>query len=820
MIKKRWLLLILFILIISSVMILGSNEEKTKEYDPLTQKITIKNKSNDLLETDLTLKTSLNHKVIYGKNRTVAEIHLYAYEKMKDFWGEIELYENDGFFSSPIDRPVYFKKKIINEIAVPTYSNICNPYIMANESVTSNCTQIENGTTIREEITWEDIDTKKIIKKGDNFTFGIITDVLSGDDVEWVPTFNNIRIPEWAVWQDSWNDGLVAYFDFNSTNFADRVLIDRSGVSPNLTSTLFSVNKGNWTNNGKIGEAFNFTVSEYFQSIEMININGTQNRSVFCWVNTTTTNSFGLISWGDNVNNQESTLGFRNSAPAGVTWEGFNVDVLTDIATPKGLWSFIGYTISEVTPHINANITLYSNATSVNSEIENMNTALSVLEIGRREVSPSWEADGFIDECGIWNRTLSESEISAIYDNHAGSTHRITDSQNPVVIINDPKNITYNGTEINFNITSNDNILVNSCWYSINEGVDNITIFNTSLSEFYTINLSMSIGSKNAFFYCNDTSNNINNTENVVFFVNPINPNLTINSPINSTEDTTPELNITFQTPFSGSSFSYCYFNVTTLGGGVQITDTEIVNCSNITMTSLSSNTYILNVWINDTYNNVNFTNDTFTISSASPPTGGGGGGGGGATVIIGDTETQWDMRTETGASSYQLNMIQGTSKVRTLVFENLGDTQRDIDISCDGNLCQHVDLETSSLTLPVAQGVPVAVDVTIDIPEGFERGDYIFNILAKDEQGREDTLTFEINLETFNFIIGIGAKLTSSKQIGDIKIPYIVLLFFITILSILLWLFLVFRPLKIAGGTGIAIILGTLTGLVIIGFI
>lgn len=97
-------------------------------------------------------------------------------------------------------------------------------------------------------------------------------------------------------------------------------------------------------------------------------------------------------------------------------------------------------------------------------------------------------------------------------------------------------------------------------------------------------------------------------------------PTLVINRPLIIEQNNTFPVNIT-TSDFSG--LSYCYFNITQ-GTTVITANTQIVNCTNTTTTVVGIGNYRINVFANDTSNNVNWTyrnfqvNDEITINDIS----------------------------------------------------------------------------------------------------------------------------------------------------------------------------------------------------------
>jgi len=188
--------------------------------------------------------------------------------------------------------------------------------------------------------------------------------------------------------------------------------------------------------------------------------------------------------------------------------------------------------------HINA--TLYIDGIYDNSSGTDPSDSLAHsgnLKIGKSLDTRDFE--GEIDEVAIWNRSLSTLEIADLYNltaqkyywqvnvtdtlgnTNSSGVYEFTlgiDSTPPQINITSPLNTTYTTNSINFNISSNEALSL--CEFTINNWVTNYTMtLNSSNTGANYTNSTMSQGSHIAKFWCNDTSNNINNTESVTFFI-------------------------------------------------------------------------------------------------------------------------------------------------------------------------------------------------------------------------------------------------------------------------------------------------------------
>ena len=185
----------------------------------------------------------------------------------------------------------------------------------------------------------------------------------------------------------------------------------------------------------------------------------------------------------------------------------------------------------------------------------------------------------------------------------------IKDTTKPNVIIDSPINSTYNSSTIIFNLTVTDNVEVSSCWFNLNDN-DNISMTNASNIYTYT-NSSIKDGQYIANFFCNDTSGNLNNTENVTFTIDTTAPNINTLFPTNIIYNVTQtQLNYTV----SDLHLDSCWYSI-----DLGVTNNSITCGTNITglTSSEGSNTWI--VYVNDTVGNINSSSVTFTIDTTAP---------------------------------------------------------------------------------------------------------------------------------------------------------------------------------------------------------
>ncbi len=202
------------------------------------------------------------------------------------------------------------------------------------------------------------------------------------------------------------------------------------------------------------------------------------------------------------------------------------------------------------------------------------------------------------------NDTLNnqESEIMLV------NVTVVADIIPPEIVIEYPTNTTYSQQSTDINYTATDDIALSFCWYSNDSG--GINSSTQPCGTNWTINYSD--GGHNVIVYANDTTNNINST-NVSFFIDSINPLITITSPTNNSNNSDSGLDIEYN--FVEINADKCWW--TNDSNPVNIT---LASCgTNITTVTWAEGEHNVTIYINDTANNINSTIIFFNTDSIFP---------------------------------------------------------------------------------------------------------------------------------------------------------------------------------------------------------
>ena len=415
---------------------------------------------------------------------------------------------------------------------------------------------------------------------------------------------------KWTTWQESLNAGLMAYWSLDETS--------GTNIEDSIDNYDLTTNSSNWTA-GRIDNGLEFNSTGYRAWNDTFLDANQTDLSFSFWFkvpidfNNTAPVDMSLFDKSDqfNVNHIRAIL----ESGAGVLRVSLEGE---DIESPS-LGSNYTNLVAGTWYHTviiwdgGSNVSLYVNG-QLNQTADytgklNTTTLDYDFAIGGSFRSGN-EFNGTIDEFGVWNRPLTISEITGLYNDGEGIA---IDTTPPNLTINTPTNTTFTTNSIDFNVTALDSIRINSCWVSIDAGVTNLTLLNTTNNDDYNAtNTTVPDGGYQAQFWCNDSINNINNTETQDFLVNTIPPDIEIKFPTNNTNTTDTVLNVNYTR--SDTNLDSCWFSNDSYS-----TNTTLASCVNITTVTWIEGQHNVTVWANDSANNVNRSDVRFTIDTINP---------------------------------------------------------------------------------------------------------------------------------------------------------------------------------------------------------
>jgi hypothetical protein len=253
--------------------------------------------------------------------------------------------------------------------------------------------------------------------------------------------------PWYGLASSSLDSGLVAYYNGSTPN-------DVTGLNNGSFVGQAYVQQG-----GKFGYTYQFNITSDYMTVPTNAKAGLlpiRPFSVSMWVNNTAwkTTGSGTALIG-NANGGTGGYGFRfptSASQMDVVW--YNIEANSKYVNPV----FANQTWYQVAFVANSSgIYYYRNGVRVNFSTSTANASNSVnnLQIGKINIADSDSPVGQIDEIGIWNRSLSDAEISNLYNGGTGTYYQLNNfsaitflNQSPsdvtsINVIGNPLNISY-----------------------------------------------------------------------------------------------------------------------------------------------------------------------------------------------------------------------------------------------------------------------------------------------------------------------------------------------------------------------------------------
>jgi hypothetical protein len=260
-------------------------------------------------------------------------------------------------------------------------------------------------------------------------------------------------------------NGLVGWWPFNG-NVNDE---SGNGNNGNVNGASLTTDRFGNSNAAYIFDG----VNDYIECTD-IGISGSLSRSVSFWAKTTSIDAMGLVNWGGNnsfPNNGKRFSCSFNYATQGITIGGGDcaLTYAANVSNSNNQWSYYTFvmntssTLNQVQVYQNG--TLLSNITHSYYPNTNLNTLTgTLLQFGRINYPPiNFDYyKGQLDDIGIWNRALTQQEVSDLYNgNICYQTITVSDTLLINMGITGFNPVTYNNTIKIFPNPTNDHITIN-----------------------------------------------------------------------------------------------------------------------------------------------------------------------------------------------------------------------------------------------------------------------------------------------------------------------------------------------------------------------
>jgi hypothetical protein len=549
---------------------------------------------SDLGSVELKSHKSINEvlPIAPGENKIVMYYDFNFTELYENGLGEVEFINMTSGKNIEKDYNFVIWDRIYEE--KNNYSKKCNVQLNG----TKVCNNVLTGTYIEETYGWIKLDNINIPKG--KVRIGLATDVNIGDKIDGIWTIAGQKIEKHAVWTASLNVGLISFWKLNQTS-GD--VLDSLGIN-------------NGTNNGAvrgvpgiINNSFDFEAggSTWVTVSHDDSLNITDAITINAWVNpesTPTTEAPRILDKGDNAGNyvfyysSNGTIFGTNNVLSNASGNG---------TVSNDNWHMLSVTYNETL------LAFYVDGVSVKNDTT-YTTAFATdalaLTIGER-LSHDRPWDGELDEIGLWNRTLTPSEISQLWNGGAAITY--TDIFIPTVTLNYPPNgSSINQSLIKFNCSAeilSGETLTNISLYTNESGTweaKNITTGLSGNSTIQTWNRTLADG--NYIYSCEACASNNecsfalnNNTFTIDFSF----PTISVENPTGILDYNIIGSNETLNVTFTDLSLDTCWFDY----NGTNITiEGCLSNIKNSTNFILEDDNFNMTIYANDSTGNINST--------------------------------------------------------------------------------------------------------------------------------------------------------------------------------------------------------------------
>jgi len=390
------------------------------------------------------------------------------------------LKEDNSWIKQPIESYKFYIKTGEQEINVDDYETQCDESEIFSEKtqrmekLRKNCQEVLIGTHKETEYLWKEYNLGDDVDAG-NYYIKLEGRKKGERTVDWQITSQGKLIDDWALWEGQATLGtdLMAYYSFSE---GSGTRANNSVNSKYFNGTL--INTPTWTA-GLIGWGLDFdrTNNEY------VNCSGTpqyalRNFSASIWVKIDD-DQYDEMNYF--THNNAFIIRDRNTTGThfiDFIWEGVTTSYeILDIDEWIGQWKHIVVQMNSSTLQIYLNGSLRSEQGSGGAM-----SGTTQFQIGS-DIGKDKPISGIMDEVGLWNRSLSQAEIDALYNSGYG----ISFDDQTVITLDNPSNNSFSIDDPqNFTATIlHPGSLVNAtffAWNSVGTIVNETTILVTGLT--------------------------------------------------------------------------------------------------------------------------------------------------------------------------------------------------------------------------------------------------------------------------------------------------------------------------------------------------
>lgn len=527
----------------------------------------------------------------------------------EDCFSTIEIsLEEDG---SLIDGVTFYK---INEDGSKKEQEIRNYqfYLKVGEEVINvndyevQCKQKKSNNGSMEDVCSKDLvgSHEEVIEKweeyilGDRLVAGNYKIKLEGEkkashNIDWVIETKGETLDEWAVWNSTTlSQEVVSYYSYDEGGGS--IAIDQV-VGNGLTLTADD------RRTGIIGDANFYTSTSSERGINStpsgLPSGYNTNITVSFWVNRTGA-GLGMIGVGEGSDGTylfiDDNIASFGGPANDLAWSG----------TTQNTWHHI--VVQAFQQGSNSNLTVWKDGVVDASKLNSAPTFNFDKITSGYTPGTGLYLDGMIDEFGIWNRTLSDSEIAELYNSGVGETYPFSQGQ---VNLDNPAN--------NY-ATSNSIVIFNCSAFQTGATLVNITLFTNQSGTFEPVNSTTGLSgttnksgwehnivSEGNYLWscqaCDSDGDCGFATENRTVSVDTEAPQITINNPTGTLNYGTLGNNETLNWSITDTNLDSVWYNY----NGTNVT---VYGAENTTNFILETNDLNLTFYANDSVGNLNTT--------------------------------------------------------------------------------------------------------------------------------------------------------------------------------------------------------------------
>ncbi len=551
--------------------------------------------------------------VIPGKDRVVMYYEFTNWgEVYRDGLGEVEFIDmRDG---ETITRDYHFARAIYEEKVHNVYEEQCELRDVEGKGVINVCRNVIVGTDVKQEIVgWERLETNDIPQTGSEMvTIGLVTNVRHNDYIDGIWTIAGKKISRHAVWTASLNVNLVVYYNFENETASSTNLVEN--VQGVYNGTLQNTNSSNWVA-GRVGnnslQINNFSANQWVD-IDGINDTQTANYTFNMWARGGEPSDVADIYLFDSEVGR-LVLEWYTSSPNEIGWFSGATDSAVADTPDSNTWQMLTFVFNDT------NGVLYINGTRVGqgayTPVNLSDGAGDIALMQKYDGDNARSYNGTMDELGIWNRTLTASEITDLYNDGNGLTYDPDPTEGPTVDLNNPADSqTFTLVNVSFDCNASDNVEVANMSLYIDGAINTTVTGNSTTTAGLTTDLNFNDGSYEWTCGAFDDEANVGfASANRTFVINTT-PAATFETPTPAdfTNLTVPFFDVNAST--TETYFRNQTFLVYSSGGVLYSQRTHTNSTRNVNYTNVPDGDYNISVEFCTTTHQCNVTNRTLSI--------------------------------------------------------------------------------------------------------------------------------------------------------------------------------------------------------------